>query len=47
VLGLYGDYYIAVGYTYTGMYEFPVKKFFWGLLKGGELEFSEMPELND
>jgi radial spoke head protein 9 len=45
VLGLYADYYIAVAYTYTGMYEFPVKKFYWALSK--DFEFSELPELND
>lgn len=44
--GLYADYYLAVAYTYTGMYEFPVKKFYWALSKG-ELEFSELPDLND
>ena len=44
-IGLYADYYIAVGYTYSGMYEFPVKKFFWALSK--ELEFQELPDLND
>lgn len=46
ITGLYADYYIAVAYAYSGMYEFPVKKFFWALSKG-ELEFNEMPELND
>lgn len=45
VLGLYADYYIAVAYTYTGMYEFPVKKFYWALSK--DFEFSDLPELND
>jgi radial spoke head protein 9 len=44
-LGLYADYYIAVAYTYTGMYEFPVKKFYWALSK--DFEFTELPELND
>jgi hypothetical protein len=46
ITGLYADYYIAVSYTYTGMYEFPFKKFFWALSKG-EMEFNELPELND
>lgn len=45
ILGLNSDYYIAVSYTYTGMYEFPVKKFFWTTSK--DYEFAEMPELND
>lgn len=44
-LGINADYYIAVGYIYSGMYEFPVKKFFWALSK--DFEFSELPELND
>ena len=46
VTGLYADYYIAVAYQYTGMYEFPVKKFYWALSKG-EMEFMELPDLND
>jgi radial spoke head protein 9 len=46
VTGLQADYYLAVAYQFTGMYEFPVKKFFWALSKG-ELEFSELPDLND
>lgn len=46
ITGLYADYYIAVAYTYTGMYEFPVKKFYWTLSKG-EMEFAELPDLND
>lgn len=37
---------MAVAYTYTGMYEFPVKKFYWALSKG-EVEFTELPDLND
>ena len=43
--GINADYYIAVGYIYSGMYEFPVKKFYWALSK--DFEFSELPELND
>lgn len=46
ITGLTADYYIAVAYAYTGMYEFPVKKFYWALSKG-ELEFGELPDLND
>lgn len=42
---MYADYYIAVAYAYTGMYEFPVKKFYWALSK--DFEFNELPELND
>ena len=34
-----------MAYTYTGMYEFPNKKFFWALSK--DFEFSELPDLND
>jgi len=45
VLGINADYYIAVGYIFSGMYEFPVKKFYWALSK--DFEFAEMPELND
>ncbi len=26
ITGLYADYYLAVGYVFTGSYEFPVKK---------------------
>lgn len=44
-IGLNADYYIAVAYTFTGMYEFPNKKFYWALSK--DFEFSEMPDLND
>ena len=35
VTGLYADYYIAVSYQFSGCYEFPTKKFYWGLYKGG------------
>ena len=45
LLGLYADYFIAVGYTYSGQYEFPMKKFYWALSK--DFEFQEMPDLND
>ena len=45
ITGLNYDYYIAAAYAYTGMYEFPVKKFYWALSK--DFEFFEMPELND
>ena len=44
-LGIVNDYYIAVGITYTGQYEFPLKKFYWAL--SSDYKFSEMPDLND
>lgn len=34
-----------MAYQFSGMYEFPIKKFFWALSK--DFEFSELPELND
>jgi hypothetical protein len=43
--GTVNDYYVAVAYQFTGMYEFPTKKFFWALSK--DFEFQEMPTLND
>lgn len=43
--GMAADYYIALGLTYKGKFEFPTKKFFWCLT--GDYEFKEMPELND
>lgn len=34
-----------MGVTFTGMYEFPTKKFYWAL--STDFKFSEMPDLND
>jgi len=44
ITGLKNDYYIAVGLTYMGMYEFPIKNFFWAL--SSDFVFNEMPSLN-
>lgn len=30
-IGITNDYYIAVGLTFTGQYEFPFKTFYWAL----------------
>lgn len=45
LLGTTNDYYVAVALTYTGMYEFPMKKFYWAL--STDFVFNEMLELND
>ena len=44
-LGINNDYYIAVGLTYTGKYEFPQKQFYWAL--SSNFEFQQFPDLND
>lgn len=44
-IGLTNDYYIAVALTFTGMYEFPFKKFYWAL--STDFNFNEMLDLND
>ena len=41
--GLNNDYYIAMATRYTGMYEFPVKTFYWAL--STDFVFKEMPDL--
>lgn len=38
------DYYIAVGLTYNGQYEFPNKRFFFAT--SANFEFTAFPELN-
>jgi hypothetical protein len=43
--GLINDYYIAIAVTFSGMYEFPTKKFYWAL--STDFKFTEMPDLND
>ena len=43
--GIKNDYYIAMGLQFRGMYEFPVKTFFWAL--SGEFIFKEMPDLTE
>lgn len=37
VTGITNDYFIAIGYTYRGMFEFPVKSFYWAL--GNNFQF--------
>lgn len=44
-IGIKADYYIAVGLTYEGQFEFPNKKFFYCV--SNDYTFKEMPELND
>lgn len=44
-IGLVNDYYVAVGITFSGIYEFPTKKFYWAL--STDFKFSELPDLND
>lgn len=34
-----------MAYTFTGVYEFPLKKFYWAL--SADYQFQEMPDLND
>lgn len=43
--GLNNDYYIAVGICFEGMYEFPVKRFYWAL--STDFAFKEMPALGE
>ena len=38
------DYYIAIGLTYNGMYEFPRKRFYYAT--SANFEFAAFPELN-
>ena len=45
ITGLKNDYYIATGLRFTGMYEFPVKTFFWAL--SSDFQFKEMPKLTE
>ena len=45
ITGIKSDYYIALGITYQGQFEFPLKRFYWCL--SGEFSFREMPDLND
>lgn len=41
-----GDYYIAMGVTYTDRYEFPHKTFYWCNQQTG-MQFKPFPALND
>jgi hypothetical protein len=38
------DYYIAIGLTYNGKYEFPYKRFYYA--SGANFEFVPFPEIN-
>lgn len=44
--GLVQDYYVCVGVTYSGQYEFPTKNFYWALASSG-YNFKEMPTLSE
>jgi radial spoke head protein 9 len=45
LLGLNGDYYVAVGLVYTGRYEFAEKRFYFAT--SGDFTFRAFPALND
>ena len=45
IQGVKNDYFIAIGTTYTDMYEFPVKRFYWAL--SSDLSFKELPALTE
>ena len=45
IQGVKNDYFIAIGTTYTDMYEFPVKRFYWSL--SNDLSFKELPSLTE
>jgi len=45
VTGIKADYYIAMGLTYEGQFEFPNKKFYYCV--SSDYTFKEMPDLND
>ena len=45
ITGINADYYIAVAVTYNGMYEFPLKSFYWTLSTTKDFRFREMPSL--
>ena len=42
--GVQRDYYIAMGLTYNGKYEFPEKRFYYAT--SADFEFKAFPELN-
>ena len=44
VTGLKADYFVAIGYTFNGKYEFPVKTFYWASSR--DYKFQAFPELN-
>ena len=45
ITGLNADYYIALAVTFTNMYEFPHKQFYWTLSTTPDFKFKEMPSL--
>ena len=45
ITGINADYYIAVAVTYKGMYEFPLKSFYWTLSTTKDFRFRELPSL--
>ena len=45
ITGIKNDYYVAMGISYRGKYEFPVKKFYWAL--SSDFTFREMPSLTE
>jgi radial spoke head protein 9 len=45
VCGLKADYFVAIGYTHSGKYEFPTKTFYW--CSSNSFKFEEFPELNN
>lgn len=45
ITGINADYYIAVAVTYQGMYEFPLKSFYWTLSNTKDFKFREIPSL--
>jgi radial spoke head protein 9 len=45
LLGLNGDYYVALGLVYTGRYEFAEKRFYYAT--SNDFTFKAFPALND
>ncbi len=45
IIGTTNDYYVAMGVNYQGMYEFPVKVFYWA--SSTDFTFKPFPQLND
>ena len=41
--GLKKDYYIAIGLTFKGKYEFPIKEYFWSM---DNFNFDVLPSIN-
>lgn len=45
IIGTTHDYYVALGIQYSGMYEFPVKHFYYA--SSQDFTFKPFPDLND